>query len=87
MPKTFADFVTDDGREVSVQFKYTCGTPDGYWEPGDPPEVEIIDVWYYEGDKQIDVVLTDAEDDRITQSLFETVSKHAEGLCSDDWAD
>lgn len=55
------------GVEVDVEADFTVesfGTPDGYFEPGDPPEVSVDKVWYADDPTERDVsqVLSELRD-------------------------
>lgn len=52
-------------RDVEVDFTVeSFGTPDGYFEPGDPPEISVNKVWYADDPTERDVsqVLSELRD-------------------------
>jgi hypothetical protein len=65
-------------HEVVVEFDIkSCGTPDSYFEPGDPPEVEITAVYYKDEEdddspRDISVVLSELRDLELRQHWGQT---------------
>ena len=63
--------------DVEVEGKATKGDPGDYWQPPDPPEVELYHVWIGEGKGRVDVI------DALDQSDLETL----EEAFLDQWSD
>lgn len=58
-----------DGWIVNIDYDVIRqGSPDSYWEPGDPPEFNVHTVWH---DEYGDCVLTDDEHEVVYAYLCE----------------
>lgn len=66
----------DDGEMLDVEFRYYAGTPPTYYGdapyPGDPPELEIIELW--RNKQPFEVSAEDQE--RLENEIFENISDH-----------
>jgi hypothetical protein len=72
--------------ECEVEYKYSWGSPDSYWEPGDPPEAEVQNVWGVDSnnEKPIELSLTPAEEERFLEWIYQNPPEPDYG---DDWYD
>lgn len=67
----------DDAETHYITFSYYAGTPPVYYGdapyPGDPPELEILDVQYPKG---VPIELGLDEEEALTNYLFEHLDEH-----------
>jgi len=63
--------------ECEVEYTYSWGSPDSYWEPGDPDEAEVQEVWGVEegSEEPVQLNFTAAEDERFLEWLYQNPPK------------
>lgn len=69
--------VERDGEEIEieVELSYRRGSPPSYWDPGDPDEIEIENI-FTDDSCNLKIELTPDEEDKIIKLAFEKASTY-----------